>query len=82
MSAPGRPKRESFARSDKAGLIIAPGRPKRESFGSDSDNENPADAPGGPGPIVVDRKSATANRFRARVYPTRWTLTPGEQARL
>jgi hypothetical protein len=32
MSAPGRPKRESFARSEKGFVINAPGRPKRESF--------------------------------------------------
>jgi hypothetical protein len=32
MSAPGRPKRESFERSESACLISAPGRPKRESF--------------------------------------------------
>ncbi len=62
--------------------MSAPGRPRRESFGSDSDNENPADAPGGPRPVVVDRKSGRANRFRAPVCPTPRTLTPGEQARL
>jgi hypothetical protein len=32
MSAPGRPKRESFARSEKVSPIDAPGRPERESF--------------------------------------------------
>jgi len=32
MSAPGRPKRESFARRAKVSPIDAPGRPKRESF--------------------------------------------------
>jgi hypothetical protein len=32
MNAPGRPKRESFARRAKVSPIDAPGRPKRESF--------------------------------------------------
>ena len=32
MSAPGRPKRESLARSDKVSPVSAPGRPKRESL--------------------------------------------------
>jgi hypothetical protein len=32
VSAPGRPKRESFARSEKGFVINALGRPKRESF--------------------------------------------------
>ncbi len=32
MSAPGRPKRDSLARSDKVSLVRAPGRPKRDSF--------------------------------------------------
>jgi len=32
MSAPGRPKRESFAQRAKVSPIDAPGRPRRESF--------------------------------------------------
>jgi hypothetical protein len=32
MSAPGRPKRESFELREKASPMSAPGRPKRESF--------------------------------------------------
>ena len=32
MSAPGRPKRESFEREREGSLMSVPGRPKRESF--------------------------------------------------
>jgi len=32
MSAPGRPKRESFERQREGGSLSAPGRPKREPF--------------------------------------------------
>ena len=32
MSAPGRPKRESFEQGEKVFVMSAPGRPKRESL--------------------------------------------------
>ena len=32
MSAPGRPKRESFEQGEKVFVMSAPGRPERESF--------------------------------------------------
>jgi hypothetical protein len=50
MSAPGRPKRESFEREREDSPISAPGRPKRETFERERE-DSPAGGPGFEQPV-------------------------------